>query len=149
MTARASPKESIGKLPFLTTHLLAMQFMYLFCYMSASPWFQWPKCETWKCVFACARFISTTRQFLMPNLVDKWPTSLLSTCPLLSHENAKPKFKPRFTNIIEVSDVIPVTEGAGSVEYEPVQLATVILHSSMGPTAWLTAQTWCTWSSCW
>jgi len=45
--APASPEEWIHKLSFVTMYQFEMQYLYLFCYVSAFTWFQWPKCETW------------------------------------------------------------------------------------------------------
>jgi hypothetical protein len=52
--------------------------------------------------------VRAMRMFETPNLVDRWPVSVISTCLLLLHLIVKPKTEIKYRNKIYVIDVIKV-----------------------------------------
>ena len=62
----------------------------------------------------------------MNSIAPKW---------LLLSGRAQSKLETKFTNKIKVSDVLRVMEGEVSARYQFVCMMTVMLYSSMRPTA--------------
>ena len=123
--------------------------MYLFRYVSAFFWFQWPHCETWQFVCACARAIQAIQKFWTTNRVDWWLINVILSCLFQICENAQCKLEKKFTNKIYVSDGIDVIKRAVNARCETVLMTTIMLQSSIHPTISLCNQTWCTWSTFW
>jgi len=100
VTAPASPEQWIGKLAFVTMYQFEKQHLYLFCYMSTFTSFQWPNCETWWFVNACARVGKAMPMFLTANLINWRPMSVISFWPLRLNLTIKSKIQTTLTNTI-------------------------------------------------
>lgn len=61
--------------------------------------------------------------------------NMTSSCLLLLSDKAKTKVETKFTKKIIVSDVVQVIEGMVTVHCHRICLATIMVHSSMHPTA--------------
>jgi len=62
---------------------------------------------------------------------------------------APPALQTKFTDRIQVSDFIQVIEGAVTAGWTTVWMTSVMLQYFMQPTAYLSAETSCTWSGFW
>jgi len=111
------------------------QFLYQSCSVSAFSWFQWPNCEIWWFVCACARVERTMSKFYNPKQSVRWPTHSISVSRLLLSEKSKAILVTKYNTKIWVSDIIPVLETGVSAQYESDGMATVKLYSSTRPTA--------------
>ena len=58
----------------------------------------------------------------------------MGCCLLQLNDKAKPKFETKFTNNVQVSDVIRLIEGAVKAHPKPRCMTAVSLHQSMQPT---------------
>jgi len=133
--APALLEKQIGKLHCLTSYLSDKHFVYRLSYVSAFPWFRWQHCEIQKFIGACARVVRTKRKVEIPKQTARRPINSVIFFLLQSSGKVETNLVTKFTNKIEVSDVIQGTEGGVSAWYEWFWMTTVMPQSSMYPTA--------------
>jgi hypothetical protein len=105
--------------------------------------YQWPNCGVWW--FLCARkqlvWVFSTCETL--NHVDRRPMNFMSSCVFVLSQKARTTLKATFTNINQVHDVIQVIERGVEAEWDAGWMMTIMLHSSMHPTAYQSIWTMC------